>query len=70
MALGRGDVAMARSAAILSLAGDHSLYALADIIALGAAELEAEGEVSPATWNALGDVCPAELRPIIEMWRT
>lgn len=68
-ALGRGDAAMARSAAVLSLASDRSLYALADIIALAAAELEAEGEISPATWNALGDVCPEELRSVIEMWR-
>lgn len=68
-ALGRGDAALARSAAVLSLTADHSLYALIDIIALGTAELEAEGEVSPSTWNALGDVCPPELRPTIEMWR-
>lgn len=61
---------MARSAAILSLSADRSLYALADIIALGASELEAEGEVSPSTWNALGDVCPTELRSTIELWRT
>lgn len=70
IALGRGDVAMARSAAVLSVAADHTLYALADIIALGAAELEAEGAVSPSTWNLMGDVCPTELRPTIELWRS
>jgi hypothetical protein len=69
-ALGRGDAPLARSAAIFSLASDRSLYALADIIALAAAELEAEGEISPATWNALGDASPEQLRPIIEMWRS
>lgn len=69
-ALGRGDAPVARSEAVLSVSGDPTLYALADIIALGAAELEAESEVSPSTWNALSDACPARLRPTIELWRT
>jgi hypothetical protein len=69
MALGRGDVAGARSAMAAAAAQERSLGAVADAMAFAAAELEAEGAVSPAAWNALTDACPAELRSVVEAWR-
>jgi hypothetical protein len=69
VALGRGDVAAARSAMAAATAQERSLDAVADAVAYAAAELEAEGAVSPAAWNALTDACPAELRSVVEAWR-
>lgn len=68
-ALGRGDPATARAAMSEAVARKHDLGAIADAMALATAQLEAEGEVSAAAWNVLADACPAELRPVVEMWR-
>lgn len=69
MALGRGDVAAARSAMAAAVVQERGLGAVADAVTFAAAELEADGAVSPAAWNALTDACPAELRSVVEAWR-
>lgn len=68
-ALGRGDPDDARAAMSRALAADRSLAHVADAVVLACAELESEGEVSPAAWNALADVCPSDVRPAVESWR-
>lgn len=68
-ALGRGDPDDARAAMARAIAADRTLGHVADAVALACAELERDGEISPAAWNALADVCPSELRPVVESWR-
>jgi hypothetical protein len=67
--LGRGDPDAARNAIVRAVISDRSLGPVADAVALACAELEGDGEISPAAWNALADACPAEARPAVEAWR-
>lgn len=53
----------------VAVATDPKLGAVADAVDFAASELEQEGELSPAAWNALADACPPELRPLVEQWR-
>lgn len=68
-ALGRGDPDEARAAMVRAMLTDRDLGPMADAVALACAELEAEGELSPPTWNILADACPTEIRPAVESWR-
>ncbi len=66
-AVGRCDAPLARSFIAEAYEADHKLGPLADTIYLACAEIDAEGEVSPATWNTLADaVDSAELRAVVE----
>ena len=66
-AVGRGDAPLARNFIADAFDADHKLGPLADTIYLACAEIDAEGEVSPATWNTLADaVDSAELRAVVE----
>lgn len=67
--LGRADPDGAREAIARALNADRSLGPVADAVALACAELEKEGEISPAAWNTLADACPPELRAAVEAWR-
>lgn len=67
--LGRRDAAAARAATSAAVASDPSLAAVADSVGMATSEMEAEGEISPASWNAIADACPGELRSVVEMWR-
>jgi hypothetical protein len=68
-ALGRGDPVTARSAISEAAKRHRGLGAIADAMTLASTELEREGWISDGAWNALADACPAELRPLVEMWR-
>ncbi len=69
-AVGRGEVTLARTFIAEAYAADHRLGPLADTIYLACAELEADGEVSPATWNTLADaVDSADLLAVVESSR-
>lgn len=67
--LGRGDSAAARAAMAEAAHHDRSLGAVADAMAYATAELESDGSVSPAAWNAIADACPPPLRGVVEAWR-
>lgn len=68
-ALGRRDPATARSAMAEAVDRDRGLGPVADAMALVSTELESEGSISDAGWNALADACPSELRHLIELGR-
>ncbi len=69
-ALGRGDYAMARTHIAEAVAAEHRFAALADIVHLACAELESDGEVTMATWNALADAVASEgLLAVVESSR-
>lgn len=69
-ALGRGDFATARTFIAEAVVADDGLGALADIIHLACAEIEAEGDVTMATWNALADAAASEgLLAVVESSR-
>ncbi len=69
-ALGRRDFATARTSIAEAAAADSGLGALADIVHLACAELESDGDVTVATWNALADAVLAEgLLAVVESSR-
>jgi len=68
-ALGQRDPATARAAMAEAVDRDRDLGRIADAMALVSTELESEGSISDAAWNALADACPAELRHLIELGR-
>lgn len=69
-ALGRGDFATARTFVAQAVATDSRLGALADIVHLACAEIEADGDVTMATWNALADAVASEgLLAVVESSR-
>lgn len=70
-AVGRLDVATARTCISQAFDEDHAIGALADAIYLACAEIEEENGVSTATWNTLADaVDSAELLAVVESSRT
>lgn len=70
-AVGRLDVATARTSIAGAFDVDHKIGALADAIYLACAEIEAENGVSIATWNTLADaVDSAELVAVVEASRS
>lgn len=70
-AVGRLDVAAARTAIGQAFDADHSIGALADAIYLACAEIEENDGVSTATWNTLADaVDSSELLAVVETSRT
>lgn len=70
-AVGRSDAAAARTFISQACEVDHNLASLADSIHLACSEIEADGEVSVATWNTLADaVDSADLLAVVEGSRT
>ena len=70
-ALGRLDVATARTAVGQAFDVDHSIGAVADAIYLACAEIEEKEKVSTATWNTLADAVDSPgLVSIVESSRT
>ncbi|HET8738906.1 MAG TPA: hypothetical protein VFO17_04140 [Acidimicrobiia bacterium] len=70
-ALGRLDVTGARTSIAQAVDYDHKIDALADIVYLACAEIEAEGEVSTSTWNTLADAVDSpDLWAVVESSRT
>lgn len=70
-ALGRLDVANARTAIALAFEVDHKIGPLADAVHLACAEIEEHGGVTVATWNVLADaVDSADLVAVVETTRT
>lgn len=66
-ALGSRDAATARTHIAQACEVDASLAPLADAVYLACAELEADGTVSTATWNTLGDaVGPGPMLAVVE----
>ncbi|MEX2280224.1 MAG: hypothetical protein WEA76_09060 [Acidimicrobiia bacterium] len=71
-ALGRGDASAARMAVSTAVERDQiGLFAsLADAVYLAATQLEADGEISAATWNQVADaVGPGPLQALVEQFR-
>lgn len=70
-ALARHDVALARTSIAQAYDQDHKTAALADVVYLACAEIEADGEVSPGTWNTMADAVDSPaLFAVVEMSRT
>lgn len=70
-AVGRLDVATARTSISQAFDVDHSIGALADVIYLACSEIEEDRGVSTATWNTLADaVDSAELLAVVESSRS
>lgn len=70
-ALGRADVAHARTAIAQAFELDQGLGPLADVIYLACSNIEDEGEVVTATWNTLADaVADGPLLAVVEDSRT
>lgn len=70
-ALGRLDVATARTAIGQAFEADHKLGALTDVVYLACAEIEEDERVSTATWNTLADAVDSpELLAVVESSRT
>ncbi len=65
LALGRGDSASARTFISQAVDVDHDLGPLADCVYLACAEIDQDGEVTTATWNALADAA-TDLWAVIE----
>ncbi|MFZ0627639.1 MAG: hypothetical protein WA726_00870 [Acidimicrobiia bacterium] len=66
-AVGRGDVAAARTAVNVAYGMDHTLGAFVDAIYLACSEIEEDDKVSTATWNGLADsVPPGPLQAAVE----
>ncbi len=71
LAVGRLDVATARTAISQAVAVDPKIGALADAIYLACAEIEENDSVSTATWNTLADAVDSpELVAVVEATRT
>lgn len=69
-AVGRHDVAEARTAVAQAYELDHALGALVDAVHLACAEIEEDNWVSTATWNTLADaVGPGHLLVVVESSR-
>lgn len=66
LALARRDVPTARSEMSAAVSADPSLRVVADAVTMACARLETDGDLDHATWNALADACPTELRDVIE----
>ncbi len=70
-AIGTGDVAMARTCIAQACEVDPALAPMADAVYLACSELEGDGKVSIAAWDALGDaVGPGPLQAVVEANRT
>jgi hypothetical protein len=70
-ALGRLDVAGARTFIAQAFDVDHKIGALADAVHLACAEIEEEGGVSTSAWNTLADAVDSpELFAVVEASRT
>lgn len=70
-ALGRLDVATARTAIGEAFEADHKAGALTDAVYLACAEIEEDERVSTATWNTLADAVDSpELLAVVESSRT
>jgi hypothetical protein len=70
-ALGRGDAALARTAISMAFDADHEIGPLADVVHLACAEIDEDGGVSGATWNALADAVDSpSLFAVVESSRT
>jgi hypothetical protein len=70
-ALGRLDVAAARTSISEAFEVDPKIGALADVVNLACTEIEEENAVSTATWNTLADaVDSSELLAVVEISRT
>ena len=70
-ALGRLDVAGARTAIGQAYDADHKVGALADAVYLACAEIEEDERVSTATWNTLADAVDSpDLLAVVESSRT
>ncbi|HJS71512.1 MAG TPA: hypothetical protein VJ858_02210 [Acidimicrobiia bacterium] len=70
-ALGRLDVALARTSIAQAYDADHHLGPLADTVYLACAEIEEERGVSTATWNTLADAVDSpHLLAVVEASRT
>jgi hypothetical protein len=67
-ALGSHDPALARAA--MSRVTTSGLAAVFDAVVMAADELEADGEITPGTWNALADAVPPELGGLVEASRS
>jgi hypothetical protein len=71
IALGRLDVANARTAIAQAFDADHTIGAVADAVYLACAEIEEDKGVSTSTWNTLADaVDSAELLAVVEASRS
>jgi hypothetical protein len=70
-ALGRLDVATARTSIALAFDFDHHVGALADAVYLACAEIEEDNAVHTSTWNTLADaVDTPTLVAVVEASRT
>lgn len=70
-ALGRGDSSAARTAISQAVSADPGTGAMADIVYLACSDLDEEGFVATATWNALADAVEAgHLLWVVEATRT
>lgn len=70
-ALGRLDVATARTAIGQAFEADHKLGALTDAVYLACAEIEEDERVSTGAWNTLADAVDSpELLAVVESSRT
>jgi hypothetical protein len=71
IALGRLDVANARTSIAQAFDADHTIGAVADAVYLACAEIEENKGVSTSTWNTLADaVDSAELLAVVEASRS
>ena len=70
-ALGRLDVAAARTSISLAFEVDHKIGALADAVYLACSEIEERDEVTTSTWNTLADAVDSpDLVAVVEESRT
>jgi len=70
-ALGRQDVAGARTSIAQAFDFDQKIGSLADAVYLACAEIEGDNGVTTATWNMLADaVDSAELLAVVESSRS
>lgn len=69
-ALGRSDVAGARTSIAQAFDADHKIGGLADVVYLACAEIEENDEVSTSTWNTLADAVDSpDLLAVVELSR-
>lgn len=70
-ALGRLDVASARTSISLAFDADHKIGGLADAVYLACSEIEERNEVTTSTWNTLADAVDSpDLVAVVEATRT
>lgn len=66
-AVGQGDVPLARTSIAQAFEADHKIGALIDAVYLACAEIEADGEVTTASWDNLADaVADSDLLAVVE----